>query len=56
LIDKLNNHKVNEIMSHVREIHTANPIDPSPKIATVDPGSTPAVFQAALTPTNGSFK
>jgi hypothetical protein len=35
-------------------IHTANPIHPSPNIATVDPGSTFAVFQAAPTPKNGS--
>jgi len=38
------------------KVHTANPIDPSPKIATVDPGSTPAVLQAAPTPTNESLK
>lgn len=29
---------------------TANPIDPKPKITTVEPGSTFAVFQAAPTP------
>ena len=33
-------------------IHTANPIDPSPNITTVDPVSTFAVLQAAPTPKN----
>lgn len=31
--------------------HTANPIDPSPNMTTVDPASTFAVLQAAPTPT-----
>ena len=35
-------------------VHTANPIEPSPNIATVDPASTFAVFQAAPTPKNPS--
>lgn len=36
----------------VLQDHTANPIDPSPKITTVDPFSTSAVLQAAPTPKN----
>lgn len=44
-----------KIMPRLRS-HTANPIDPSPKIATEDPGSTSAVLQAAPNPKNGSLK
>jgi len=42
------NHKTNKIELHY--LLTANPILPSPKTATVEPGSTPAAIQAAPTP------